>query len=96
MNWLKIKRKNVPIGFYEEKTPEKEDIFSRIETKITLNRQEYYQNILYKFDSGEIDLLYEDKERKGIIMGGSTSGNTIVGILKEKLNDNIDGLYQNN
>jgi hypothetical protein len=80
----KIKRNNnIPIGFYEEKTTEKANIFSRIETKITFNRQEYYQNILYKFDSGEVDLLYEGKERKGIIMGGSSNGLTIIGLLKE-------------
>jgi hypothetical protein len=85
MNWLQIKRKNVPIGFYEEKTPEKADIFSRIETKITLNKQEYYKNIIHKFDSGEIDLLFEGRERKGIIMGGSSSGNVIIGILKGEL-----------
>jgi hypothetical protein len=85
MNWLNIKRKNnIPIGFFEDKTPEKEDIYSRIETKITLSKQEYYKNILYKFDSGEIDLLYEGKERKGIIMGGSSSGLTIIGILKDE------------
>jgi hypothetical protein len=84
MNWLNNKRKhNIPIGFYEEKSQEKDDIFSRIEAKITLNKQEYYENILYKYDSGEIDLLYEGKERKGIIMGGSTSGNTIIGILRK-------------
>jgi hypothetical protein len=85
MNWLNIKRKNnIPIGFYEEESKQKEDIFSRIETKITLNRQEYYKNILHKFDSGEIDLLHESKERKGIIMGGSSSGNVIIGILKNE------------
>jgi hypothetical protein len=85
MNWLNNKRKhNIPIGFYELEGEYKEDIFSRIETKITLNKQEYYNNILYKYDSGEIDLLYNGKERKGIIMGGSSSGNTIVGILRDE------------
>jgi hypothetical protein len=85
MNWLNIKRKNnVPIGFYEEERQQKEDIFSRIETKITINRQEYYKNIFHKFDSGEIDLLYEGKEKKGIIMGSSSSGNVIIGISNMK------------
>jgi hypothetical protein len=84
MNWYDIKRKNnVPIGFFEEESKQKEDIFSRIETKITLNRQEYYQKILHKYDSGEVDFLYEGNERKGIIMGGSSSGLTIIGLLKK-------------
>jgi len=85
MNWLNTKRKNnVPIGFFEGEREQKGDIFSRIENKITLSKQEYYEKILYKFDSGEVDLLLEGKERKGIIMGGSSSGLTIVGILKDE------------
>ena len=85
MNWLNRKRNHdIPIGFYDERTSKKDDIFSRIINEILLSRQEYYKNILYKFDSGEIDLLYEGKGRKGIIMGGSSSGNVIIGILREE------------
>jgi hypothetical protein len=84
MNKYNIKRKNnIPIGFFEDATKQKEDIFSRIETRITFNRQEYYKNVLHKYNSGEIDLLFEGKERKGIIMGGSSSGLTIIGLLKD-------------
>ena len=84
MNWLNVKRKNnIPIGFFEEGADKKEDIFSRIETKISLSKQEFYEKILYKYENGEVDLLYEGEERKGIIMGCSTTGNSIIGILSK-------------
>ena len=74
-----------PIGFFNEETPEeKVKTFNSIETKITFSRQEIQQNLLYKNDKGECEILYEGKERKGLILGGSSSGSKIIGILKEK------------
>jgi len=72
------------IGFFNEDTPEqKVATFNSIETKITFSRQEIIKNLLNKNEKGECELIYEGEKRKGLIMGGSSSGNVIIGILRD-------------
>jgi len=72
------------IGYFNEETPEeKVKSFNSVESKILFSRQEIMENLLYKNEKGECEILYEGKKRKGLILGGSSSGSMIIGILKE-------------
>lgn len=79
----KHKTRYNPSGYFEE-TPA--DIINIIENKISISREETQKNILYKYDNGEVDLLYNGEKRKGIIMGGSSNGNLIISLLKDEQN----------
>jgi hypothetical protein len=72
------------IGTYKEKEVDKQpDYLSRIETKIALSRKEILENLLGKQSNMECIVKYDGKERNGIILSFSTSGNYVIGILKE-------------
>jgi hypothetical protein len=72
------------IGTYKEKEIDKQpDVLSRIETKITLTRKEILENLLEKQSNMECIVRYNGKERNGIILSLSSSGNYVIGILKE-------------
>jgi hypothetical protein len=72
------------IGTYKEKEVDKQpDYLSRIETKVSFTRKEIEENLLEKQTTMECVVKYNGKERKGIILSFSTSGNYVIGILKE-------------
>jgi hypothetical protein len=68
---------------YKEKEDKQQDYLNIIETKITLNRKEILENLLEKQSTMECVVKYNGKERNGIILSLSTSGNYVIGILKE-------------
>jgi hypothetical protein len=72
------------IGTYKEKAVDKQpDYLSRIEKKVSFTRNDILENLLEKQSNMECMVRYDGKERKGIILSFSTSGNYIIGILKE-------------
>jgi hypothetical protein len=72
------------IGTYKEKDIDKQpDYLSRIETKVSFTRKEIEENLLEKQCNMECVVRYNGKERNGIILSLSTSGNYVIGILKE-------------
>lgn len=71
-------------GFYDEKPDKNLYLFDQIEKTISLSPQEVINNVLYKSKyTKECHILYEGKERNGIILGGSSTGNMTIGILPE-------------
>jgi hypothetical protein len=72
------------IGTFKEKDVDKQpDVLGRIETKITLTRKEILENLLEKQSNMECMVRYNGKERNGIILSLGSSGNYVIGILKE-------------
>jgi hypothetical protein len=72
------------IGTYKEKDNDKQpDYLSRIETKVSLTREEINEKLLEKKSNMECVIRYDGKERNGIILSFSTSGNYVIGILKD-------------
>jgi hypothetical protein len=72
------------LGTYREKEIDKQpDYLSRIEKKISFTRKEIDENLLEKKFNMECVVKYDGKERKGVILSFSTSGNYVIGILKE-------------
>jgi hypothetical protein len=71
------------IGTFKEKEDKQPDYLSRIETKVSFTRKEILENLLEKQSNMECVVKYNGKERNGIILSFSTSGNYVIGILKE-------------
>jgi hypothetical protein len=72
------------IGTYKEKEVDKSpDVLSRIEKEVSFTRREILENLLEKQSNMECIVRYNGKERNGIILSFSTSGNYVIGILKE-------------
>jgi hypothetical protein len=72
------------IGTYKEAEVDKSpDYLSRIETKVSFTRKEVLENLLEKQSNMECVVRYNGKERNGIILSFGTSGNYVIGILKE-------------
>jgi len=73
-----------PYGFNDKgELEQKVDIFNKIEAKVFLTRDEVKKNLLIKKDNGECWVLYESKEREGVIISGSSNGSMTIGILKD-------------
>jgi hypothetical protein len=72
-----------PISYYYEKPDKNLYLFDKIEKTISLSPQEVQNNLLYKNENGECHILYEGRERNGIILGGSTRGSMTIGLLPE-------------
>jgi hypothetical protein len=60
------------------------NIFDKIETIVKLSREEMEKNIKSKDDNGECTLMYNNEDRKGVIMALSTNGSYTIGILKDE------------
>jgi len=73
-----------PYGFNDKgELEQKVDIFNKIEKKIFLTRDEIKKNLLIKKDNGECWVLYEGREREGVIISSSSNGSMTIGILKD-------------
>jgi hypothetical protein len=72
------------IGTYKENEPDKTDFLAKIESKITLTREETQKYLIGKYPDGKCILEYKGERRDGVIMSMGTSGTYVIGILREE------------
>jgi hypothetical protein len=72
------------IGTFQEKETNKTDFLAKIESKLTLTREETEKYLRAKYPDGKCVLEYNGERREGVIMSMGTSGTYVIGILKEE------------
>jgi hypothetical protein len=72
------------IGTFQGKETEKTDFFTKIESKLTLTREEIGKCLTDKYPDGKCVLEYGGKRRDGVIMSMGTNGTYVIGILREE------------
>jgi hypothetical protein len=73
------------IGTFQEKETNKIDFLAKIESKLTLTREETQKYLIGKYPDGKCVLEYKGERRDGVIMAMGTNGTYVIGILREEL-----------
>jgi hypothetical protein len=72
------------LGTFKEEEEDKIDYLGKIESKLTLTREETEKCFVKKFTDGKCILDYNGEHRKGIILSMGTKGTYVIGILREE------------
>jgi hypothetical protein len=72
------------IGTFKENETDKIDFLAKIESKITLTREETQKCLVAKHPDGKCVLEYNGERRDGVIMSMGTNGTYVIGVLREE------------
>jgi hypothetical protein len=72
------------IGTFREKEIDKTDFLDKIESKLTLTREETQKCLVAKYPDGKCVLEYNGDRRGGVIMSMGTNGTYVIGVLREE------------